>query len=339
MESYNKSFNQSSFSNDTHPGEIPVLATYLSMVALAVSAIMTTTPALMIINVIWQTRSLHTKYFLFLAHLLAINVTNALTTVIGGHLIICLYLFDLNSGAANVITKWLIVFPYNLLYLMSLLSPINLAVERMVAIAFPYRHRNIMTNKRTAGMLVAMWGVSTILSLTIMITVPYDIIWPLAVVKWDITLIPLAFIARITSVTSIMVANVFLQYKITISNRKAKENERLGNEEEVKRFRKFVQEIQAQAKATFTLFLVGGIDVMANILVPVIYTVIGALLEPSKQNYVLRFSMIDTWFLLSQILVYGLYMKKIRKRLPICTDCHQKWIARHNRVGVLHQQQ
>ena len=148
MESYNESFNQSSFSNDTHPEEIPVFATYLSMVALAISAIIIATPALMIINVIWQTRSLHTKYFLFLAHLLAINVAGALTTVIGGYVIICLYLFDLNSGPANTVTKWLFVFPYHLLYLMSLLSPINLAVERMVAIAFPYRHRNLMTNKK-----------------------------------------------------------------------------------------------------------------------------------------------------------------------------------------------
>ena len=287
MESCNRSFNQSSFSNDTHPGEIPVLATYLSMIVLTISAIMIATPALMIINVIWQTRSLHTKYFLFLAHLLAIDVAGALTTVIGGHLIMCLYLFDLNSGPVNAMTKWLFVFPYNLLYLMSLLSLITLAVERTVAIAFPYHHRNLMTNKRAAGVLVAVWGVSTTLSMTIMVTVPYDIIWPLAVVRWGLAIIPLAFIAQITSVISILVANIFLQYKITISNRKAKENERLGNEEEVKRFRKFVQEIRAQAKATITLLLVGGIDVMANILIPVIYTVIGTLVEPSKQNYVL----------------------------------------------------
>jgi len=121
------------------------------------------------------------------------------------------------------------------------------------------------------------------------------------------------------------------------SNRKAEENERLGNEEEVRQFRKFVQEVRAQAKATITLFLVGGIDVVANILIPVMYTAIDTLAEPSKQIYILRFSMIESLFLLSQIFVYGLYMKKIRRRLPICTDCYQKWLACHNRVGVLQQ--
>ena len=338
MEAFNKSFNQSSFSNDTRPEEIPVFVTYLSMVALAISVVVITTPALTIINVIWQTRSLHTKYFFFLAHLLAINVTGTLATTIGGYLIMTLYLLDLNSGPANVIMKWLVILPDVLLHLMSILFPINLAVERMVAIVFPFRHRSIMTTKKTAGMLAVTWGVSAILAITITVTVPFDIIWPLAFVKWDIKLIPFGFIARVTSILSIVVANVFLQYKITLSNRKAKENERLGNEEEVQRFRKFIQEVRAQAKATLTLFLAGGIDVMGNILIPVIYTII-ATIEPSKQIYVLRFSMINIWLLLSQILVYGLYMKKIRKRLPKWTNCHQLWITRHNRVGILHQQQ
>ena len=39
--------------------------------------------------------------------------------------------------------------------------------------------------------------------------------------------------------------------------------------------------------------------------------------------------------MLSKILVYGLYMKKIRKRLPICNI---QWSIRHNKVGILHQQ-
>ena len=301
MESYSKSFNQSSFSNDTHPGEISVLATYLSMIVLTISAIMIATPALMIINVIWQTRNLHTKYFLFLAHLLAIDVADILGTAIGGHLIMCLYLFDFNLGPANILIKWLVIFPNMLLFLASLLAPINLAVERMIAIAFPYRHRSIMTNKKAATMLAAMWGVSTISSVAIIITVPYDIIWRLALFVWDIRLIRFTFFAQITSIVSIVVANVFLQYKITISNRIAKENERLGNEEEVKRFRKFVQEIWAQAKATITLFLVGGIDVMANILLPAFYIMTATLLQRSQRMYVLRFSMIETCFHLSQI--------------------------------------
>jgi len=72
----------------------------------------------------------------------------------------------------------------------------------------------------------------------------------------------------------ILVVNVFLQYKITISNRKARENQKLGNEEEEKRFRKLVQQLQAQTKVTITLLFIGGIDVIANMLILLLYVVI-----------------------------------------------------------------
>jgi len=62
----------------------------------------------------------------------------------------------------------------------------------------------------------------------------------------------------------------FLQYKVTISYRKARENQKLGSEEEAKRFRKLVQQLQAQTKVTITLLFIGGIDVIANMLIPLL---------------------------------------------------------------------
>ena len=80
-----------------------------------------------------------------------------------------------------------------------------------------------------------------------------------------------------------MAANSFLQYKITISNRKAAENQRLGNEEVMKNLKNLLQEVRKQAKATITLFLVGGIDVIANILKITTYVLIETLVELSKK--------------------------------------------------------
>ena len=148
-------------------------------------------------------------------------------------------------------------------------------------------------------------------------------------------------VLQIISTICILVANSYLQYKVTLSNRKAAENQRLGNEEEVKKFKNTLQEVRAQAKATITLFLVGGIDVIANILQTVTYTAIEMLVEPNKKMYTLIFAyqLIETSVILSQILVYGLYMKKIRNRLPNWMVCYRQWIIRrHNRVGILHQQ-
>lgn len=82
---------------------------------------------------------------------------------------------------------------------------------------------------------------------------------------------------------SIIIANIFLQYKIAISNRKAKENQKLENEEV--RSKKLVQVFRERAKATTVLFLVGGIDVMTNILLPVMYVVLGSQVELDKHIY------------------------------------------------------
>ena len=94
----------------------------------------------------------------------------------------------------------------------------------------------------------------------------------------------------------------------------------------MKNFKTLLQdlEVQAQAKATITLFLVDGIDVITNILQTVTYAVIETTVEPNKKMYVFLFSyhLIETFIFLSEILVYGSYMKKIRNRLPNWMVCY-----------------
>lgn len=337
MESYNQSYNQSSSSDGIYT-EVPLFATYLNMVTIVIGTIIVVTPAVMIINVIRWTRELHTKYFFFLANLLGTIVIRVIYKGVQQYLIMILYLLELNLDF-SIILKLVILSPALLFYLIDVILPITLATERMIVIAFPFRHRSIMTTKTVVGMLAVMWGLSAILSIIITVTVPVDILWSLGVVYWHIPIFPYFVILRLMSAISITVANIFLQYKITVSNRKAKENQRLGNEE--KRSKKLVQVLQERAKATTMLFLVGGIDVIADILLPVMYVVLGRSVDPDKHIYLLQFLMhpIETGVLLSQILVYGLYMKKIRKRLPKCTTYHGQWTISHNRVGVLHQQQ
>ena len=197
-----------------------------------------------------------------------------------------------------------------------------------------------MTNKTVVGMLAAMWSTSTIPTIIILITVPLDIVWPLAVLHWHKSIFAIIAAPRLLAIICIVAANSFLYYQVTISNRKAAENQRLGNEEQVKRLRRLLKEIQAQAKPTMTLFLVGGIDILADILLIFIYAIIVTFVEPNKSLYVLQFSfeVLEPCNFLSQILVYGFYMKKIRNRLPNWMVCYRRWFVRHNRVGILQQQ-
>ena len=69
-------------------------------------------------------------------------------------------------------------------------------------------------------------------------------------------------------------------YFPSVENRKAKENEMLRNEEVVKKFMKLQQELRSQVRAAITLFLVSGIDVLANLLLPVFQVVFYAIAGP-----------------------------------------------------------
>ena len=337
MESYNRFINGSS-SDDTEG--TPLFVTYLIMISSLASAIIVITPAVTVINVICQTRQLHTKYFFFVAKILATNVTWMVIIKVVVYLIIIPYLLDLNSDSAVIVLTWLGIAPFILTQLMAGLLPITVAVERMIVIAFPFRHRSIMTTKTVVRMLAVMWGLSAILTIIILITIPFDIVWPLGLIHFHPILYAIMGVTQLISIVCIVAANSFLQYKITISNRKAAENQRLGNEGELKETKNLLHKVRAQAKTTITLFIIGGIDVAANILKTVTYAAIQTLVEPNKKLYVLIFSyqLIETCVFLSQILVYGLYIRKIRNRLPNWMVCYRQWIARHNRVGILHQQ-
>ena len=153
---------------------IPVFATYLSMVIILMATIIVITPAVMIINVIWWTKELHTKYIFLLAHFLATSVARVIVQSVLTYIIMILYLIDLNSN--SIILKWLVISLSLLLYLMVILLPTTLAVERMIVIAFPYHHKNIVTTKTVACMIAILWVLTAILTIIIIIIVPINLV-------------------------------------------------------------------------------------------------------------------------------------------------------------------
>ena len=339
MEYHNQSINESSDEIGTE--RVPSFVIYSFMITTLISAIIVIIPAVTIINVIWQTRQLHTKYFFFTAHLLATNAIWISVASVLVYIMNILYMLNLNSDSAATVLKWLGIAPALLFYLMIVLLPTTIAVERMIVIAFPLCHRSIVTTKRVASVLAVMWVFSAILIIIAISTLLVDIVWPLGLVHFHPALYAIIGVPRVISIICIMATNGFLQYKIAPSNRKAAENQRLGNEEKLKNYKNALQKIKAQAKGTIMLFLVGGIDIISVILQTVTYAVIEIAVEPNIKVYVLRFSyqLIETCYLLSLILVYGMYMKKIRNRLPNWMVCYQKCIIRrHNRVGIFRQQ-
>ena len=106
MESYNQSFNESFTSNDTEADEeIPLFVTYICMLASLITATIVITPAIAVFNVIWYTRELHTKYYFFIANLLATNIAAVIVAVAQGYVINILYLLDFTSDSVATAVK------------------------------------------------------------------------------------------------------------------------------------------------------------------------------------------------------------------------------------------
>ena len=325
MESNNHSSNESISSGDAGTIEIPLFVTYFNMAIIPMVVIIVVTPAVMVIRVICNNKELHTKYYFFVANLLATTILNITVEGVLQYIIMILYLLDLNTDSNCNSIKW-VVFPlHTVLQLVTILLLSTLAIERVIVIASPYRHKFIMTKKMVAGILATVWGLSAIITVVNTLYVSFEIIWPLAVIKFEKTYISSYALVRLTSAAFIIVANIYLYWQVTKSNMKATENTKLGNEEEAKRFTKLVQLIRSQSKTTLTLLMLGGIDIIASVLIPTMYVVISFSADDITSLYLQQFLMypIESGILLCHSLTYGMYMKKIRSRLPRCNICRK----------------
>ena len=79
MESNNQSTNVSKSSGDSSSTEkVTLLATYHNMALTLMVVVIVTTPVVMVVCIICKTKELHTKYYFFVANLLATNIINIL---------------------------------------------------------------------------------------------------------------------------------------------------------------------------------------------------------------------------------------------------------------------
>ena len=278
-----------STSNDTQAEEVQSYVTYLNLVFILILNIVVITPVAMVVNVIRMTKKLHTMNYFLVANLLGTNIVNMIFQSILQYLIMILYLLDVNLLSVIEALKWSVLLLVITLHMMIALLPISLAAERMVIIGFPHRHRSIMTTKVAVSMLVTFWGLSLSMAVIITITVQVNIVWPLGLVDTHYTLFPFIMIPRLLSAVFIVADNVFLQYKITQSNRKTEENETRGNEEEARRHKKVTQLLKAQTGTTMTLILIAGIDVIGNMLILLAHVIVTVSVGPSKEMYIKHF--------------------------------------------------
>ena len=327
MEIYISTTNQS-FNGTYGPDHIffniSLFATYLNIILLLVAMVAVIVPAVLVIRIILQTEKLHTIYYLFVINLLGTNILNTLR--LGFEIILmCFYLFSINVDT-NV--SFIIYAILNTPRTAVRFTFITLAIDRVVAVAFPYRHRSIMTYKRAYIMIILTWIISSIVALAVYLTSSLAFVGPfgayIPVEKSIVLAIFYPFLLVLTIILIICI-NVYLYVQINKSKRKFEENMRThgGNDNnEIKQLnnsKATYYKFKKQVKITLSLLVLGGVDGILNLLLLMILPIIRFLLL-LHPVYLFQF-VVNPLFcvqMISHSLVYGIYMKDIRRRLCKC---------------------
>ena len=213
-----QSLNGTYGSNDTS-FDIPLFATYLNIILLLLAIPAVIVPAVLVIRIILQTEELHTIYYLFVINLLATDILNTLRMVFQIILMI-LYLFGINVDTiVSLIIYAILCTPRTAVRF----TFITLAIDRVVAVAFPYRHRSIMTYKRAYIMIILTWIISSIVALVVFLTSSLAFVGPFGayiLVEKSIVLEILFALLLILPVILIICINVYLYVQINKSKQK-----------------------------------------------------------------------------------------------------------------------
>ena len=329
---------------DYYPGntmEVPLFASYLKMIALLVAPFVVGIPSALVIRVIAVERELHTKYYFFLVNLLITDFFGLMATNLVQFIALIIYVSGINFKFTCI---FLHIFDTS--SLVSQLLFITLGIDRFVAIAYPYHHRKIMTNKVVITTVAVVWGLAILITSVLLFQVPYVHVYPFARC-YGLNHFPLIYLFKgfimVCSTALIVAINVYLYYKVLQSNKKLKENLRLDGESSAttRRHAASRKNLRRHIKPTVSVLLLGGIDGLVNLLVPMLQILFRLTLG---NNSITRVCVIELviyplqWIqLLCHPLVYGLYMTKIRKRI-FDFELYHRIFSRRSKVIVLNQQ-
>ena len=348
MESYISTTNQSlNGTSDDINFDVPSIATYLNMFFLLVAIPAIIIPAVSVINIILKTEKLHTVYYLFVINLLATDILNTLK--MGFEIILtCLHLFGINADTTvSFIIYTLLCIPR----VAARLSFINLAIDRVVAIAFPYRHKSIMTYKRAYVILTLTWIISSIMCLVIYLPTSFVFVGSLGVytpMEKAIGRVILFVFLLVLSAILIVCVNVYLYVQVNKSKQKLEESMRIhgtdgrNDYKENKQLERRYHKFRKQVKITMSLLVLGGVDGIINLLTMMTIIIMNRFLSISLTLYVFQFVAYPLLCvqLMSHSLLYGMYMKDIRRKLCKCY-LYQRWKRafplRPSKVVILNQ--
>ena len=301
--------------------DVPLVVTYLKLLLLLVAIPATITPASVIIHIIRKTEELHTKYCQFLVNLLIGDILNAIRYCFRIILII-MYLRNITVYISDIVYIIITIPRVVIQY-----SFVLLAIDRIVGVAFPYRHRNIMKPRVVYVLIASVWIIAAVLlSLIRIILGPPYLVWQLGLFISPSGLLGVFFLhilPQISSAIMIVGTNVYLYRTIIKSKKKLENNLKLSGKDDhkVTRMQRLIHNLQMQLKSSLPVFVLGGVDCFLNLLRYVIFVILIVFYPPSPNTapnrYFIHFVVLLTELcqIISHSITYGLYQKTVRKKL------------------------
>ena len=317
--------------------EIPEYLSYVMLCFVSLSIPMVIIPALYAIVFVVKNTRLQTNNNIFLINLLLTDIGFAVILWSTNGLLTILYLLGINVDPdCN-----LILIPVMILVVANKLMFIPLCVDRFIHIAYPFSYKRIVTTKAVMITIISLWIAAVVVTTFIYLNEPFEYIPSLGVCKPNQTNIPgllILFLCFFIPIVLITVTSIYLRQRIIKSKNFFHSVKRNAAEErKSKRAGRLAEILQEQVKPTLSVFFVGGIDGVLDILTVVIAAVASFLSPSSTIAFIISAQFTGILIQYLQSANHALvYHGDIREKMTGCTCITMG--KKRSKVIVLHRE-
>ena len=288
--------------------EVPLVVVYFKLFIMWVVTLTFGIPSGLVIRVIVKETELHTKYYFILVLLLVCDMLYVFGDAITTSVALLLYLIGVNI-TINCTSLTLIEMPQ----LVAQLLCAVMGIDRYIAIAYPFQHKQIMSWNFTGGLITTVCVLAIGAYSVIISTISFQYVPSMAqciiVSSFPVAYMLMVFLMLLS--TGLVIAiNIYLYYKVLETNRKHRDNMRLhgAGSRATSKLEALRTRLREQVKPTVSILLLGGLDGIFNIILLLTYVSLGFVSDSIVRDYVVVFWVIPLHWLqiMCHPLVYGL---------------------------------
>ena len=307
--------------DDKHGVHLPAYLPYLSLAFKIISTVIIIAMASWVFITIKTTRSLHKTHNIFVAHLMILDIMQVSTiTLLSGAMVIGYFTGVGDFIGCNVFVFML--YPSGTLFLTFLV----MSIDKVIAITFPLRHRDIMKPRVVSGIIVAK-------HIFAIVMYSKDLFTPTNFTKvpqfGTCTRNDSALLANLLTLIIPMflscLITVFLDIYLTIKayqiHKQIQEESKLSgghatDNDQLKALKKKEGSVKLQLKPMITLMVVVMGNSFFGLMFPILHVPAAFLESPVIYESVVRYVIIPNLSYIPLLLhpfIYGLYFKQVRE--------------------------